>query len=92
MGADGSVASCGIIDHSMAVNTNVLIENNLLAGGAYTLYCSIGFKGVDYRVVENRFSRKFSTKVGFYGPASDCGDEVQSGNVYHETGRPLTLG
>jgi len=92
MGSDGSFATSAIIDHSTAVNTNVLIENNLLAGGAYALYCSIGFTGINYRVLNNRFSRKFSSKVGFYGPASDCADETQSGNVYHETGRPLTLG
>ena len=39
MGSDGSFATSAIIDHSAAVNTNVLIENNLLAGGAYALYC-----------------------------------------------------
>jgi hypothetical protein len=92
IGLDGSFGTSAIIDHSFAVNTNVLIEHNLLAGGAYALYCSIGFKGVDYRVVDNRFSRKFSSKVGFYGPSSDCADETQSGNVYHETGRSLALG
>ena len=39
MGADGSFGTSAIIDHSPAGNTNILIENNLLAGGAYTLYC-----------------------------------------------------
>ena len=72
-------------------DTNVLIENNLLAGGAYTLYCEQGATGINYRVLNNHFSRKFSSKVGYYGPSTDCADETQSGNVYHETGRPLPL-
>ena len=55
MGADGSFGTSAIIDHSFGVNTNVLIDSNLLAGGAYTLYCSIGFTGMNYRVVNNHF-------------------------------------
>ena len=62
-----------------------------LAGGAYTLYCEQNATGVNYRVINNRFSRKFSPKVGAFGPSADCSDETQSGNVYHETGKPLTL-
>jgi hypothetical protein len=72
---------------------NILIENNLLAGGAYTLYCVRGLPApVNYRVINNRFSTKFSPKVGAFGWSSDCEDEFQSGNVIHETGRSLRLG
>ena len=39
MGADGSFGTSAIIDHSFGGNTNILIDSNLLAGGAYTLYC-----------------------------------------------------
>jgi chitodextrinase len=72
-------------------HTNVLIENNLLAGGAYTLYCAEG-TGINYRVINNHFSTRFKSTVGYYGPATQCSDDQQSGNVIHETGLPLSLG
>jgi len=90
MGPDGSFGTSAIISNSGG-DTNVLIENNLLAGGAYTLYCEANATGTNYRVINNRFSRKFGPKVGTYGPSAECSDEQQSGNVYHETGRPLRL-
>jgi hypothetical protein len=72
-------------------DTDVLIEANLLAGGAFTLYCDQGARGVNYRVVDNHFSTAFHPKVAAYGPSTDCSDETQSGNVYHESGEPLNL-
>jgi hypothetical protein len=72
-------------------DTNVLIQDNLLAGGAYTLYCENGSTGVNYRVIGNHFSTRFKSTVGYYGPATECGDDTQSGNVYHESGKPLRL-
>jgi chitodextrinase len=72
---------------------NVLIENNLMAGGAYTLYCQQdGQTGDNYRVINNHFSTKFKSTVGFYGISAHCADETQSGNVIHETGQPIFLG
>lgn len=65
---------------------NILIEGNLLAGGSYTLYCvQFGDTGINYRVLGNRFV------PGAFGYAIDCSDEVQSGNVDHATGQPITL-
>jgi hypothetical protein len=90
MGADGSFGTAAIISNGGG-DTNVLIENNLFAGGTWTLYCEQRAKGANYRVLNNRFSRKFSPNVGAFGPATECADEMQSGNVYHETGRPLSL-
>ena len=49
MGADGSFGTSAIIDHSFGSNTNILIDSNLLAGGAVALYCSIGFTGHELR-------------------------------------------
>jgi len=72
-------------------DVNILIEKNLLAGGAFTLYCEQDAKGTNYRVADNHFSRTFGSKVGYYGPSTECSDETQSGNVYHETGKPLNL-
>jgi hypothetical protein len=73
-------------------DTNVLIQNNLLAGGAYTLYCEGGGKGTNYRVLDNHFSTRFKSSVGYFGISADCNDETQSGNVIHETGQPIHLG
>jgi hypothetical protein len=69
-----------------------LIKNNLLAGGAYTLYCprtaSTNFK------IARQPLQPPSTRatVGEFGPSSDCSDETQTGNVIHETGAPVSLG
>jgi hypothetical protein len=92
MGDDGSFGTSAIISNRSGADTNVLIENNLLAGGAVALYCEQdGTTGTNYRVIDNHFSRTFSASVGFYGVSTDCSDETQSGNVYHETGQPVRL-
>ena len=88
---DGAQGNAAIIS-GRGGDTNILIENNLFAGGGYTLYCEQGARGTNYRVLNNHFSTRFSSKVGFYGPSTDCSDETQSGNVYHETGQALSLG
>jgi hypothetical protein len=90
MGDDGGFGTSAIISNSGG-DTNILIENNLLAGGAYTLYCEQDATGINYRVINNHFSRKFGPKVGYYGASTECSDETQSGNVIHETGQPITL-
>ncbi|MEV0384656.1 hypothetical protein [Nonomuraea sp. NPDC050643] len=66
--APGGTAA--IISHPTK-NANVLVENNFLAGGAYTLYCPRRSSS-DYRVVGNRFGRQFSVKGGAYGAWTDC--------------------
>jgi F5/8 type C domain len=69
--------------------SNITINNNLVAGGGYTVYCPQG-AGTNYRFTNNRFSRIFVSTVGGFGPWLDCKDEpVVSGNVYHESGSPL---
>jgi hypothetical protein len=77
---------------SSGVLSNVLIEKNLMAGGAYTLYCQQAGAGNACRVIDNHFSTIFYPKVGAYGPWTDCEDESEvRGNVYHETGRAVPL-
>jgi hypothetical protein len=66
--------------------TDVLIEQNLLAGGGYTIYAG---PGSNYRVIDNHFSTQFFPKVGFWNiwywePSED--GVLRSGNVIHETG------
>jgi len=73
-----------------AGDTNILITNNLLAGGAYTVYCNRPGAGTNFQLLNNHFSTRFSSKVGVFAPWTDCTDESQvAGNVYHETGQLL---
>jgi hypothetical protein len=76
--------------------SGIVVDNNILAGGGYTLYCEqeqLGGNGSPQpQYTNNRFSRIFVNTVGGFGPATSCSDEIQSGNVYHETGAPLVLG
>jgi len=90
VGVDGSLGTSAIISNPRN-DTNILIERNLLAGGAYTLYCDRPGAGINYRVIGNHFSTRFSPKVGAFGPSDGCADEVLSGNVIHETGDPVRL-
>jgi len=72
--------------------SDVLIKDNLMAGGAYTLYCQQDGPGDNYRVINNHFSTVVYPDVGHYGAWTECEDEAQvTGNVYHETGRPVPL-
>jgi len=89
---DRRFGTSAIISNKTGPDVNVLIDNNLMGGGAYTLYCDQQeITGVNYRVINNHFSTRFSAKAGFYGIATDCSDEQQLGNVNHETGQPLRL-
>jgi hypothetical protein len=71
-------------------SSNTTISKNLLAGGAYTLYCPVPAT-VNFKVMDNHFSKVYSPNVGEYGPSSDCAGETQSGNVIHETGQAIVL-
>jgi hypothetical protein len=90
---DGGDGTSAIITPSVSagIATNILIEDNLMAGGAYTLYCEQGGPGVNYRVINNHFSQQWEPTVGAYGPSTDCSDETTSGNVYHESGLPVRM-
>jgi hypothetical protein len=66
--------------------TNATISNNLLAGGAYSLYCVQNGHGTNFAVTNNRFSTVWASKGGAYGPWTDCEDETHSGNKWYESG------
>jgi pectate lyase len=86
----GNAAITGAAGLSMSV-TNVVLNNNLLAGGGYTIDCP----GIDggFTWTNNRFSRIFVNTVGGWGPIyRTCWQHTHSGNVYHETGKPLDVG
>lgn len=75
---------------SDGIINNILIQDNLLFGGGYTLYCQQNGAGNNFRVINNHFSTKYYATVGAYAPWIDCQDEAQvTGNVYHETGQPV---
>lgn len=83
----GGNATSAIISYSKT--EDILIEENLLTGGSYTLYCSQGpgATSTNFQVLNNHFGNP----VPATGRSSGCSDETQSGNVVHETLSPLTL-
>ena len=91
MGADGSFGTSAIITNSRR-RPNILIQDNLLAGGAYALYCDSPGAGTNYRVIDNHFSRKFSPKVGFFGAVDRLRRRDTVRQRLPRNGRPLRLG
>ncbi len=81
-------------DHG--VQGNRTIDDNLLAGGGYTIYGGEG-KGAalpfNVRITGNRFSSIYFADSGHWGPvayyASRGHGNVWSGNVWDKTGRPV---
>lgn len=68
--------------------SNVTIENNLIAGGGWSIYGTQDGTGSGWKVINNHFSTKFYPKGGYYGIATGLSNEQWSGNVWHETGQP----
>ena len=90
----GQTDSIGLFQ-DFGVVANVTIDDNLLAGGGYTIYGGEGPKGQPSRVVitNNRFSTKFFQRGGKWGPAiyfsTHAPGDVWAGNVWDGTGRPV---
>lgn len=74
--------------------TNYLFENNLVAGGGYTVRCELSCTTTNYRVLSNHFSSIFINKVGGFGLQNECTlhGVTFSNNVCHETGAAVTSG
>jgi hypothetical protein len=77
----------------MSTNTspisNVVIDNNLVAGGGWTIYCGTDSGGVasNETFTNNRFARTYYANSGGYGPSADCAGVVtNTGNVWDDTG------
>jgi hypothetical protein len=80
------------LDASQAgqVVANKTIENNLLAGGGYTIYggTSLGNSVNHILIKNNRFGQGYFPRSGQWGPiayASSAGTNVWSGNVWDST-------
>jgi len=84
--SDGGTSAIISPDSGMS---NVVVSDNLMTGGAYTLYCPRDSSS-DFRVTGNRISTLFGVNGGAYGPWVDC-DRVAtlSGNVWHANLQPL---
>jgi hypothetical protein len=63
---------------------DVLIENNLLGGGGYTVYGGAGSKGTatNIKVLNNQFSKKYFAKGGQWGPVAYW-DSKGAGNTWN---------
>jgi hypothetical protein len=89
VGYDGTLGTSAIISNRSG-DVNVLVADNLLGGGAFTLYCT-GGHGTNFKATGNHFTKRFGQHYGAYGPSDGCSDESLSGNVDHETGQPIAL-
>lgn len=71
---------------------NSTIDNNLLAGGGYSLYAGTD-DATGIKVTNNRFSRLYFAKGGYWGPGADYAStgtgNVWSGNIWDDTGDTL---
>lgn len=80
------VGAISVVGTATAPATDVLVENNLLAGGGYTMYTQWGS---NFRVINNRFSTQVFPKVGAYGIWYPGQQGIErSGNTILETGAP----
>jgi len=71
---------------------NSLIEDNLLAGGGYSIYGGTT-AATGIRIIDNRFAPLYYPKSGYWGPlahfrAANSGNEW-SGNVWDDTGAAI---
>jgi hypothetical protein len=77
----------------MSTNTapisNVTIDNNLVAGGGWTIYCGTDSGGVasNETFTNNRFAKTYFASGGGYGPSAGCASVMaNTNNVWDDTG------
>ncbi len=74
---------------------NRVIDNNLVAGGGYTIYGGDGTKGDshDIKITNNRFSKMYFANGGYWGPLaafdSSGANNSFTGNYWDETLTPV---
>lgn len=83
-GADGSETTSCIISPQAATGVaNWLIEDNVFAGGAFSLYGPQNGAGTNIVIKDNKFWRLVHPgSSGAFGDWTDCTDETISGNQY----------
>jgi hypothetical protein len=75
-----------------------VIDNNLLAGGGYTIYGGANAGGQatrNIKITNNRISRVYYPNGGFYGPATafdpNRSGNIWFGNIWDDTGHVVVL-
>ena len=63
---------------------NVVIDNNLMSGGGYTVYCGTTSGVATHETYTNNvISREFYPNGGYWGPTTECDKvDVSHGNVW----------
>ena len=70
-------------------NSDVVVSNNLMAGGAYTFYCP-SETSQNFRVIGNRVATLFYPKGGAFGPWTYCEKVAERrGNIWDNDLKPL---
>ncbi len=84
VGANGTSA----LSSNPVGDESLVVDGNLLDGGAFTLYCDYqGTADGNSFYTNNRFGRSAQ-----YGPATGCSDEAHNtGNVYDDDNSPIPL-
>ena len=85
----GTTATVGLWAELGPVS-NILVENNLLAGGSYSIYAtSVTDPMTGVRFLNNRLSTVMHPRVGLWGIwyPKLATDLIRTGNVIHETGQ-----
>lgn len=75
-------------DLGPSTNGPLLIDNNVLGGGNYTLYCVAGNNG-EYTVKNITITNNRFLRTGQYGPATVGVPVTASNNVWFDTGKPI---
>lgn len=67
---NGQTSCIMLSEYGSNPNTNVLVEDNLLAGGGYTIYGGAPDKAQGHILRGNVFSTRFFDRCGYYGPVA----------------------
>lgn len=92
LGVVSGGTSCIIMPpQSSGPSTNITIDNNRFAWGAFALYGPQGGKGTNVTVTNNNFDTTFQPQCGQFGPWTEAADEDHvSGNVFYPSGVAVT--
>ena len=84
--------SCIIMPpQSSGPSSNVTIDNNRVAWGAFAIYGPQGGTGTNVKITNNKFDTQFQPLCGQFGPWTDANDESDhSGNIFYPSGVPVT--
>ena len=70
-----------------------VIDNNLLAGGGYTVYAGED-NATGIKVTNNRFSRRYYPNGGYWAPRADYANNgtgnIWTGNIWDDTGATVS--